>query len=285
MKDFFTNPTVVVPAISWMIAQFLKFGVKAMKGDVSFKYFYKSGDMPSVHTALVVSLLVAVAFVEGLGSTFFGIALAFSMIVIYDAQSVRRAVGEQGGMIARLIQLQKDRYNKVTPTGEKVKLVEVLGHTPIEVLAGAAVGLITGVLLMHNYWSEGTVNYLWNYGETEILVAKIVLIAVLVLSTVTYAILKKRNLRKLPSAKNLATKIAYGFWVPSLFGLLVLWFNSVNLAIFGSKLWLIFTVAWMVVIALMFMPHAISNFVDSRDDEAKELRQQKKQKRQKRRKK
>ena len=95
MKEFFTNPTVVVPAINWMIAQFLKFGFKAMKGDVSFKYFYKSGDMPSVHTALVVSLLVAVAFAEGVGSSYFGIALVFSMIVIYDSQSVRRAVGEQ----------------------------------------------------------------------------------------------------------------------------------------------------------------------------------------------
>lgn len=285
MKDFFTNPTIVVPAITWMIAQFLKFGFKAMKGDVNFKYFYKSGDMPSVHTALVVSLLVAVAFAEGLGSAYFGIALVFSMIVIYDSQSVRRAVGEQGGMIERLIQLQKDKYNKVVPRGEKIKLVEVLGHTPIEVLAGAAVGLVSGVLLMHSYWSDGAVDYLWTYGETETLVARIAFIIIFVLSSIAYLILKKHSLRKLPSAKNLASKIAYGLWIPSLFGLVVLWFDSINLAIFGSKLWLIFTVVWMVAISLVFLPHAISNFIDSRNSEAKELKQQKKQKRQKRRRK
>ncbi len=285
MKEFFSNPTVIVPAIAWLIAQFLKFGVKAMKGDVNLKYFVKSGNMPSVHTAIVVALVVSVGFIEGLGSTFFGIALVLAMIVIYDALGVRRAVGEQGTLLERLMQIQKDRINRVTPRGEKINLVEVLGHTPLEVAAGAVVGLVVSLLLMNQYWSERTVDYFWNYGDTEKLVTKIVLGVVAVITIVTYTTLKRRAVRKLPSAKSLASRLIYGLLIPALFGLFVIWANDVNLAMFESKLWLIGAAAWMVVATVTVIPSAVNNFLHQQAIEARELKAAKKQKRQKRRKK
>lgn len=285
MKELFSNPTVIVPAIAWLIAQFLKFGVKAMKGDVSLKYFIKSGNMPSVHTAIVVSLLVSVAFVEGLDSTFFGIALVLAMIVVYDALGVRRAVGEQGTILERLMQLQKNRINKVLPKGEKIKLSEVLGHTPLEVAAGAAVGLVVSLLLMNGYWSDQVVSYFWSYGETEKLVTKTVLIIVALLSAVAYLALKRRSLRKLPSSKSLTSKIAYGLFIPSLFGLFVIWANDVDLVGFESKIWLIMTVFWMVGMSVTFIPSSVNNFLHNKESEQSDIKYAKKQKRQKRRKK
>ncbi len=285
MKELFSNPTVVVPAIAWLIAQFLKFGVKAMKGDVSLKYFIKSGNMPSVHTAIVMALLVSVAFVEGVDSTFFGIALVLAMIVIYDALGVRRAVGEQGTLLERLLQLQKDRINRVTPKGERINLVEVLGHTPLEVAAGAAVGLTVSLLLMNGYWSDRVVDYFWSYGTTEKFITKIILVIVVLLSTAAYLVLKRRSLRKLPSSKSLTNKIAYGLFIPSLFGLFVIWANDVNLAVFESKIWLITVVFWMVAASVIFVAPATRNFLHRKESEARELRQARKQKRQKRRKK
>jgi len=285
MKEFFSNPTVIVPAITYLIAQFLKFGVKAMKGDVNLRYFVKSGNMPSVHTAIVVALVVAVGFVEGLESSFFGIALVLAMIVIYDALNVRRAVGEQGTLLERLLQLQKNRINRVTPKGEKINLIEVLGHTPLEVAAGATVGLIVSLLLLNGYWSERVVDYFWSYGQTEKIVTKTILAIITVGSVVAYLTLKRRKLRKLPSAKSLASKIAYGLFIPSLFGLFVVWANDMSLAMFESKIWLITTVAWMLATVAVFIVPGARNFRHQREDEAKELKHARKEKRQKRRKK
>ncbi len=285
MSDFFTNPTIVVPAITWMIAQFLKFGVKAMKGDVSVKYFYKSGNMPSVHTAIVTSLLVTVGFVEGVGSTFFGITLVLAMIVTYDALNVRRAVGEQGGILERLLQMQKDRLIYDGKKINKIKLIEVLGHTPLEVAAGVAVGLITSLLLLHTYWPSQVTDYIWNYSENEPQITKIVLLVIAVVSFMGYLYLKRKSIRKLISAKLLASKIAYGLILPSIFGLVVVWSNEVGFVLFESKIWLIATVTWMIVAAVFAIPGAIKTFINSKDDETKALKEEKRNKRRKRRKK
>lgn len=285
MSDFFTNPTIVVPAITWMIAQFLKFGAKAMKGDVSVRYFYKSGNMPSVHTAVVTSLLVTVGFVEGAGSTFFGIALVLTMIVTYDALNVRRAVGEQGGILERLLQMQKDRLIYDGKKINKIKLIEVLGHTPLEVAAGAAVGLVTSLLLLHTYWPTQVTDYVWNYSDNEQQITKIILLVITGISFIGYMYLKKRSLRKLTSAKRLASKIAYGLLIPAIFGLVVVWSNEAGFVLFESKVWLIVTVAWMIIASVVVIPRAITNFINSKEKETRILREEKREKRRKRRKK
>jgi acid phosphatase family membrane protein YuiD len=97
--------------------------------------------MPSSHSAVVVSLTTMIAKEEGITSPLFGIALIFSFIVMYDAAGVRRAAGKQAKLLNRIIE---------TPglTGVEVseRLVEVLGHTPIQVFVGAFIGFLVGMI-------------------------------------------------------------------------------------------------------------------------------------------
>lgn len=287
MKEFFTNPIVLVPFIAFLISQFIKFGLQALKGDFNFKYLVKSGNMPSVHTAIVTALVTSVAFVEGVGSTVFGIALVFAMIVVYDALNVRRAVGEQGNILERLLEMQKTGLITVKDDGtkERVKVSEVLGHTPIEVFTGAVIGLVTAFLLLSDYWSDRLVDYFWTYGELEFDVTRIVMIVVFVVSMLGYIYLKRRPFRKLPSSRKLASRLAYGLIIPSLFALFTLWSYDIELQIFGSKVWLLLTGVWMVVYGAFAIPSGVGDFFARRESEAKELRAAKKRKRQKRRKK
>jgi acid phosphatase family membrane protein YuiD len=83
--NIFSSPYIVVPFICWLIAQTTKLALRASRGDFSWKYLYKSGNMPSSHTTIVVALLVVLGFLNGVESAEFGIGAVFSLIVIYDA--------------------------------------------------------------------------------------------------------------------------------------------------------------------------------------------------------
>ena len=99
------------------------------------------GGMPSSHSALTVALMVSVGIYEGFNSTLFAISACFAIIVMYDAAGVRRAAGEQAKAINILFDRLEDRGLKLDK-----KLKELLGHRPIEVIAGAFLGL--GVALL-----------------------------------------------------------------------------------------------------------------------------------------
>ena len=100
-----------------------------------------SGGMPSSHTAVVTSLAMLVGKSEGFDSAMFAVALVFAMVVMYDAAGVRRAAGKQAHLLNKIIE---------TPglTGVEVqeRLVEVLGHTPLQVIVGAIIGITVGLL-------------------------------------------------------------------------------------------------------------------------------------------
>ena len=97
--------------------------------------------MPSSHTAVVTSLAMLVGKSEGFDSAMFAVALVFAMVVMYDAAGVRRAAGKQAHLLNKIIE---------TPglTGVEVqeRLVEVLGHTPLQVIVGAIIGITVGLL-------------------------------------------------------------------------------------------------------------------------------------------
>ncbi len=97
------------------------------------------GGMPSCHSAMVCALTVATARAEGVNSTLFAIAVMFATVVMYDAMGVRRAAGEQAKVLNRLV--QEDEENDEKP------LKEFLGHKPIEVLAGALLGILVAVVV------------------------------------------------------------------------------------------------------------------------------------------
>ena len=125
----------------WFIAQFLKIFTKWYKtGILTIMAFVDSGGMPSSHSALCSAVTTAVALQQGLGSSLFAVCTCFSVIVMYDAMGVRRHAGLQAEVLNAVVEdLLEDH-----PVSER-KLKEVLGHTPRQVLCGAALGLLVGL--------------------------------------------------------------------------------------------------------------------------------------------
>ena len=105
-------------------------------GYLDSKKIFSSGGMPSSHSSLVCSLTTAIGLKEGFTSSSFCICVVFSMIVLYDAAGVRQLVGKQAILLNQLLEdlLKKGEF-------KADKLSELLGHTPLEVLAGALLGM------------------------------------------------------------------------------------------------------------------------------------------------
>lgn len=139
------NYIFMASALSWATAQVLKTII-----DFLFTKSFRAerligaGGMPSAHSAFVCSLVVATGKQCGLGSVEFALAFALACVVIYDAMGVRRAAGEQ----AKMINLLTDELFKAYKNEGKVvsQLKELLGHTPLEVLAGALLGVTIAML-------------------------------------------------------------------------------------------------------------------------------------------
>ena len=109
-------------------------------GHWNLRRFVDTGGMPSSHAASVAALSTEVAFHQGVRSVLFGVTLYFSLVVMYDAAGLRRAAGRQAAVLNRLI----DQHWK-DPGQEAQKLMELLGHTPLEVAVGALIGLGTSL--------------------------------------------------------------------------------------------------------------------------------------------
>ena len=106
---------------------------------------FGSGGMPSSHSATVCSLTAAVGFDCGVRSPLFGVCCILAFIVMYDAMGVRRETGDQGKALNDLFQLFADMGKPISP--EK-KFKELVGHTPLQVVCGAILGIAVGCALM-----------------------------------------------------------------------------------------------------------------------------------------
>ena len=142
---FFTYKYLTIPFVSWVAAQALKFIIDLIvRRKIDYRRLLGSGAMPSSHSAFVVSLSTVVGIGVGFESALFGVTLAFSLIVMYDAAGVRRAAGKQAKVLNRMFHHNKGK-------GEfhlEEDLKELIGHTPVEVIAGALLGLAISVLLL-----------------------------------------------------------------------------------------------------------------------------------------
>ena len=110
-------------------------------GRWNLRRFVETGGMPSSHAASVAALSTEVALHEGVRSLLFGVTLYFSLVVMYDAAGLRRAAGRHAMVLNRLIDQQPEH-----PEQEAQKLMELLGHTPLEVAVGAIIGVSTSML-------------------------------------------------------------------------------------------------------------------------------------------
>lgn len=112
----------------------------------NLRRFVETGGMPSSHAASVAALSTSVGLESGFRSLLFGVTLYFSLIVMYDAAGLRRAAGRQAAILNRLI----DEHFR-SPGRETQKLMELLGHTPLEVLVGALLG-VGSALIWHRIY-------------------------------------------------------------------------------------------------------------------------------------
>lgn len=158
MNFFMANPILSVGVISWLAAQIIKTIVHAIKVK-SFdpERIVGAGGMPSSHSSLVVSVVIYTLRVEGYSSPLFAFAVLLAAIVIYDAMSVRYNAGlhaKELNRMRRIIDEMDDEISQLSGADEddieelsdQKDLKEFLGHTPIEVLAGAMLGIIIAMV-------------------------------------------------------------------------------------------------------------------------------------------
>jgi len=140
--EFSKNYVVYSVALAWIFAQTLKvlLGIIREKR-FNFMWFVGTGGMPSSHAAGVTALASSVGLYEGFQTPIFAMALLFTVVVLFDAQGVRRASGEQAQVLNKILE---DIYWKKKIQEERLK--ELLGHTPIEILAGVAIGIFMSLL-------------------------------------------------------------------------------------------------------------------------------------------
>ena len=141
-EGFIHNKYIIIPVLTWFFIQLFKLVYDLVTTKkFNFKRILGAGGMPSSHSAVVVSVATMIGKDIGVDTPMFALALLFSLIVMYDAAGVRRAAGKQARLLNKIVQ---------TPglTGLEVqeKLVEVLGHTPIQVFVGALIGVIVGLV-------------------------------------------------------------------------------------------------------------------------------------------
>ena len=136
------SPYLLTIVTSWVVAQGAKYLIIAIKNRnfSGFRQLYLSGNMPSAHSATVMSMATVVGFINGFESALFGIAIMVAGVVMYDAIMVRRSVGEQGLAIQELIKAAKNNERVVIPRAAK-------GHTPLEVVVGAILGVLIGLVV------------------------------------------------------------------------------------------------------------------------------------------
>lgn len=137
------NKCLTVPIILWCIVQILKFFIELIRNKkVDLKRLVGAGGMPSSHSAIVCSLASCIGKEYGFDSGLFAIALIFAFVVMYDACGVRRAAGKQASILNKIL----DTPGMSTVEVQE-KLIEALGHTPVQVFVGAFIGFVVGVLV------------------------------------------------------------------------------------------------------------------------------------------
>ncbi|HOP75498.1 MAG TPA: divergent PAP2 family protein [Bacillota bacterium] len=144
LQEIAANQILGVSLTAWFLAQFLKgifYFIKEKR--INFRRFVGAGGMPSSHSALVSSLTVAIGITEGWDSPIAALSVVTALIVMYDAAGVRLAASKQAIVLNKML-------DEVFEEGEfhQERLKELLGHTPIEVFAGAALGIVVALLLL-----------------------------------------------------------------------------------------------------------------------------------------
>ena len=146
LHELFRNTIFMTAAGSWLIAQVLKTIIHMiLNKQFVAERMVGGGGMPSCHSATVCSLATAVYHEYGMGSFEFAISLILAIIVMYDAMGVRRETGIQAKVLNDMLKIFDDMGRRELSTYDKLK--EFVGHTPLQVLVGAILGIVIAVLM------------------------------------------------------------------------------------------------------------------------------------------
>lgn len=142
-QKFVTNKYIYVPFLIWLCIQTFKVIHDLITTKkFNLKRIIGAGGMPSSHSAVVTSLATMIGKNEGVDTCIFAMSVIFAMVVMYDAAGVRRAAGKQAHLLNKIVEIPG-----LTNVQVQEKLVEVLGHTPLQVIVGAAIGIIVGIIV------------------------------------------------------------------------------------------------------------------------------------------
>jgi len=143
LVEFSKNYIFGTTVAAWIIAQSIKvlLGVLREKR-FNFRWFVGTGGMPSSHAAGVSALSTSIGVAYGFDSALFAVTLVFTLVVLFDSQGVRFSTGKMAGVLNKMLD---DIYWKKRLDDKQLK--EFLGHTPIEVFAGIALGIIVSLLM------------------------------------------------------------------------------------------------------------------------------------------
>lgn len=142
LSQLVMNRVLHASLLAWIVAQILKVVFYFWKtGKLNFQRLVEPGGMPSSHSALVMALTFGVGYTEGADSILFAVALVFTVVIMYDAAGVRRAAGKQAAVLNKIVEELFHQHKF-----KEERLRELIGHTPIEVLVGAALGIAV------SYW-------------------------------------------------------------------------------------------------------------------------------------
>lgn len=137
-----SNKVLMVSILSWFIAQLIKLILTLInERKLDFNKLMSSGGMPSSHSSFTVALAVGIGQVHGYDSALFAIATVFSLVVMYDAANVRLEAGKQAALLNKMVDMMQDTHLKL-----EERLKELLGHTPLQVLMGAILGIVVALV-------------------------------------------------------------------------------------------------------------------------------------------
>lgn len=138
LSNILDNQVLIVSFLACGLAQFFKVIVELVQhGKVNLRVLVTTGGMPSSHSALVGALATGVGQTLGWASPEFAISVVFAVIVMYDAAGVRQAAGKQARILNQIIDEVFHEHKQLT----EERLIELLGHTPFQVIVGLALGV------------------------------------------------------------------------------------------------------------------------------------------------
>ena len=137
------NKILMITLLVWAITQSIKVAIYVVREKkFNFKWLIGTGGMPSSHAAGASALATVCGLETGFHSIYFALAAVFALVTMFDAQGVRRSAGEQAMILNQIID---DMYWKGKVEGQR--LIELLGHTPLQVITGSLLGIMLSYLL------------------------------------------------------------------------------------------------------------------------------------------